>query len=174
MNMKNNLKIVIFLGVAIALGISLANSTTGTKKVAKMPIPIANGWYTLGGLFDLINTNNPSKNSNFLVLVNGSTQSASVAGLSTQYIIANRAAMVQLLADEDRINQLTSAGSLTTITKPYYQRLLLYFKLPNSTYKFYLNDPTPGKVVNTARGTTNPALNIINKWDFTKYIPSMR
>lgn len=173
MNIKNSAKIVLFLGTAIFLGISLANSKTGST-TAKLPIPTANGWYTLGGLFDLINTNNPSKNSNFLVLVNGATQSAGVAGLSTQYITANRAAMVQLFADDERINQLAKIGSLTTITKPYYQRLLLYFRVPNSTYKFYINDPTPGKVVNTTRGSKNPALNIINKWDFTKYIPSMR
>ncbi len=177
--MKTN-KILFALGLGCLLAVSsITEVSTGTpkrmsrrstkKSTKKLPVPVAGKEYTLGALFNLINTNNASGNSNFLVLDSkGASRSASTVGVSLSYIQENADTTVQLRTDDDRITQLTSKGVLTTKTASQYSKILLYFELDGISGRLYLNDPAPGKVIKSSFKETNPALNIINKWDFTK------
>ncbi len=177
--MKTN-KILFALGLGCLFAVSsISEVSTGTPKTMnrrsikkgtkKLPVPVAGKEYTLGALFNLINTNNASGNSNFLVLdKNGVSRSASTVGVSLSYIQENADTMVQLNADTERISQLTSKGVLTSKTAPQYSKILLYFELDGIPGRLYINDPAPGKVIKSSFKETNPALNIINKWDFSK------
>ncbi len=133
--------------------------------------------YTVQELLTLINSNNPSKSSSFIIPVNGRTiikdsdcwpaigphldGSISVGAAKLQPLISqNLNTKVTLQADDTLINFLEQTGRLNSQTKVPYRKILLYFTLKG--YRFYLNDPYPMRIV--AR-RANAAQNIINKWN---------
>ncbi len=128
----------------------------------KIPVPLTGRAYTVGQLFALINTNNPAGTSKFLILTaSGDSQAAELSAYNNQSVVLNQ--------DPVRINQLVKAGVLTSTTKAKYQKIMLYFKLPTApapynTFKYYINDPNPGRRITTAGITRDPAANIIAKW----------
>lgn len=141
----------------------LASLTTVVAVFAavKIPVPQTGVPYTVGQLLALINTNNPGQTSRFLILTTQGSQSIDLSAYNDQQVVLNQ--------DASRINQLFSGGVLTTATKAKYQKILLYFRLPNApapynTYKFYINDPNPGKRIRAGSVIRDPAANIIAKW----------
>lgn len=175
--MTKKILFALSLGCLFAIS-SISEVSTGTPKTRKrsskkttqkLAIPIAGKKYKLGDLFNLINTNNSRTTSNFLVLdARGISRSASTVGVSRDYIEENADTTVQLFEDGNRIKELEGYGILDSKTSSQYRRILLYFQLDGIDGKIYLNDPAPGKIVRSAFKTTNPAQNIINKWDFNK------
>ena len=159
---------------------------------AKLPIPVAGKTYTVGQLFDLINMNNPRKNSNFRVprrkgrlLPDDKCWSTKLKGsypantaklpnelrITPSWLRANGGIKVALQADPELIEYLAFNKRLKRKTKTKYARILLYFKLQSSrgaVYRFYINDPWPGKIRRTSRGKVNPAGKILKRWDFNK------
>ena len=149
---------------------------------AKPKVPSTSQSYTVQQLVTLINTSNPSKTSKFLVLVDRSGKYASALGAAAGSASAERAkaadgtklqgiiqsnlgTTVTLSQDAALINQLLSQKRLDGANTEKYKRILLYFELDG--YRFYLNDPFPGKIVRMKGKRRSPADNIIKKWDFT-------
>lgn len=162
-------------------------STESVYTATKIPVPTVGTQYTLGYLFSLINTNNPSSTSNFLIALSGQqaipankawsikptgSGSASRVGMTTSWVTANKTLKVTLKTDPVLISYLQSIGQLLSNEASLYQKILLYFEYRMSSsgplYRFYLNDPFPGLIrsvtTTTGRVTINPAQNIINKW----------
>ena len=93
------------------------------------------------------------------------SMSADRAGLHG-VIEANMNTAVVLKSDDLLINALKTSGRLDDKNSAYYQKILLYFDLGG--YRFYLNDPFPGKIIMSAGVRRSPADAIIQKWDFTQ------
>jgi hypothetical protein len=128
----------------------------------KIAVPQTGGTYSVGQLFDLINTNNPAKTSRFLILTTKGSQGIDLSAYNGQSVVLNQ--------DPARIAQLVAGGALTSATKAKYQAIMLYFTLPTApapfnTYKYYLNDPNPGKRVKAGNVIRDPAASIIAKWN---------
>lgn len=122
--------------------------TTAALVTGKISVPAVGTTYSLQYLFDLINTNNPQKTSNFLIPIGQNGQpiddshcwqanpqitgsaSASKLGITPQWVQQNGATSVQLAGDEELITFLYSDGRLNDATKEQYQKILLYFKVP--------------------------------------------
>lgn len=155
--------------------------------LAKPTVPTIGKTYTVRQLLGLINSNNPNKTSNFIVGMNGdsvvmdsdcwatksagiitnltASKSVDMAGLKS-LIQSNLDSNVVLRSDNQLISYLANDGRLDSTTQNQYGKILLYFVL--NGYRFYLNDPHPGKITRVAGVMRSPALNIINKWDFNK------
>lgn len=128
----------------------------------RIAVPHTGGTYSVGQLFNLINTNNPAKTSRFLILTTKGSQGIDLSAYNNQLVVLNQ--------DPVRIAQLLAGGVLTAGTKAKYQAIMLYFTLPNApapfnNYKYYLNDPNPGKRVKAGNVIRDPAANIIAKWN---------
>ena len=190
--MKNNNLMTLLIGMAVLCG--LYNQTaqgkiaTPTQRIlAKPAVPSTNKTYTVQQLLNLINSNNPNQTSTFLVAANGTSvvldkdawavdQSGKITNLTgskstdlaslKSLIQSNLNASVTLKADPVLIKSLVVNGVLDSTTQGQYSKILLYFTLGG--YRFYLNDPNPGRIVRSAGVLRSPALNIISKWDFTK------
>jgi hypothetical protein len=159
------------------------------RAVAKPGIPSVGVPYTLGQLFNLINTANPNGTSNFILpsannkvmtheqcwpsrgaLLDGSVSASNVnfngVVVNKDFIQENQNLSVQLNADATLIDFLTRDNRLSPaagISKNYAQ-ILLYFVLAihGTNYRFYLNDPFPGRI----QGRIFPARSIMRKWNF--------
>lgn len=159
------------------------------KNTAKPAIPTVGVTYTLGQLFNLINTSNPNRTSNFILptangkvmtheqcwpsrgaLLDGSVSASNVnfngVVVNRNFIAANQNLGVQLNADPMLIDFLTRDNRLTSAAgiDQQYGQILLYFVLAINrvNYRFYLNDPFPGRI----QGKTFPARAIIGKWNY--------
>ncbi len=190
---KNNLLLGMFIMVVAVFGLRVMVAQMTKTTVTKLtpgnpPLAKAGSTYTVGQLFDLINNNNPYKNSNFIVpmkagkpipasgdirQISGS-YSAKAAGLAN-IIETNKAigTKVTLQADDTLINFLYAQKRLNSQTKANYAQILLYFELGG--YRFYLADPFPGiiKLYAIQSSGVNIASNIIKKWDYNKiYVPA--
>lgn len=158
---------------------------------AKPAIPAVGIAYTLGQLWGLINTSNRAQTSSFLlptlngkiitheqcwpaqgVLLNGSVSAGRVnfggVVVNKDWVAANQNLRVQLNADPVLVSYLTRTKRLTRAAglEEQYGQILLYFVLQigGVNYRFYLNDPFPGKI----KGKNFPARSIINKWDYQR------
>lgn len=140
-------------------------------KMGGIPAPKAGGQYTLGQLFDLINTNNPDKNnpdkcSLFLTFFDNPARSVSGkdVGFDKAWIDKNRNLQVVLSSDQDLIQKMISAGAFPvsdnmnayravgwadvfSFLMDKFPKLLLYFTLASpkdgQIYKLYIIDPWP-------------------------------
>jgi hypothetical protein len=161
------------------------------QAVRKPPTPAVGKPYTLGQLFELINTSNPAKSSNFILptlggqlvkddqcwpsqgnFVDGSVSAGRVnfggVVINQDWVAANANLQVQLQADPGLIaflvrdNRLQQAGGIDQ----QYAQILLYFILAigGVNYRFYLNDTCPGRI----NGKVYPARAIIKKWDLQR------
>jgi hypothetical protein len=161
------------------------------KPAGKPAVPSVGVTYTLGQLFNLINTSNPNKTSNFIfptlhgkVMTDaqcwpsqGDLLTASVSASSVDFgngviingpwIEKNSNLQIQLAADPILLNFLVTNGRVAKKDQQSYGRILLYglININGTNYRLYLNDPFPGKIVTTSRSTTNPSAAILNKWD---------
>ena len=88
---------------------------------------------------------------------------------------------IQLFQDKPLVDFLVAEGMLNPADSANYQKILVYFLFPVSTnvtnpatgqivqgivnYRCYLNDPYPGIVRRSAMGGSNPAGNILKKWN---------
>jgi hypothetical protein len=141
---------------------------------AKLLTPIPGRQYTIGKLFDLINTNNPAKTSNFLVLTQKGTVSAAQFGFDQNWINAARASRVTLQKDDGQITVLINTKQLDAKTKNTYGKILLFFTVKDAKgnlLKLYLNDPWPGLPKKAGSRSINPAADILKSWDLTKTLP---
>ena len=167
---KNNVMIFVFAAIAGFCGLHVATQIKAQIRSPGLPVPVVGKQYTVQQLLSLINRNNPAKTSNFIVPtskgsviqtsagIDGS-KSVDFAGLKG-IIQGNLGTEVTLNDDPNLIQQLFNEGRLNNTTKPQYAKILLYFTL--NGYRFYINDPYPAKIV---VGRTNPAGQIINKWN---------
>jgi hypothetical protein len=190
MNVTNALGKIIVVVLGVGCIQYLISSESIRAAGSKPRVPVIGGTYTLGGLWNEINANNPKKNSNFIVALNGQTPipasacwpngvnlngsaGAHKVGLDLNYIKANAGVSVTLKQDTTLVDYLVSSTRLQVGMKDKYSKILLYFEL--NGYRFYLNDPFPGKMVRTAVSSVNPAGNIIGKWDFgSQFKPDAR
>ena len=178
--------IICSLGV-VHYSLVVAKSKKSSRKTTKtgMPVPIAGKQYTIGSLFNLINTYNPSKNSNFLVAIKGNQvltddqDSTSLDGSASAdrmqivdlaWIKTNGNMTITLLEDENLANFLVSDGRVSSTDKNKYKALIAYFtvSINGFTYRLYLNDPFPAKMLRTAMGSVYPAGNTIAKYNFSR------
>ncbi len=181
---KSNVLLGMFILVVGVFGLRVMMAQ---MSLAKPPVPIVGMAYTVGDLLDLINMNNPRKNSNFIVPVKGKSpdytvmkaidcerditrisgsKSVALAGLRG-IINASMNVKVSLRKDDKLAGLLYAQNRLDKSTKEAYEKILTYFEVGG--YRFYLVDPFPPKIV---KGRVNPARNIIEKWNFTKaYFP---
>jgi len=177
---------------AVQKQVAPVSAPKSTKVANTIPVPSTTKQYTIQQLYTLINMTNPNKNSHFIVPINGQqvvpdsqcwqtavvqvkgkavkkitnltgSRSAVAAGLAG-LINANMGMKVQLKLDTVLLEHLIADDRLDLITKPYYERILLYFVLQG--YRFYLIDLLSGKITITARSRINPARNIASKWNY--------
>lgn len=176
MNIKA-MALLLFCSIGL-LGRSVAVGNPG--------IPSTGVSYTLYEIWQLINSNNPAKTSNFIlptlggkiltdaqcwpaegVLLDGSV-SASKLNITEAWVTSNKNYKIQLQSDNKLIKYLLKNNRLTKVNdvNALYKQILLYFILPigGVNYRFYLNDPFPGGI----QGNNCPAQQIISKWDFQK------
>jgi len=150
---------------------SVATYTNSGK--IRVPRYGSNYQYKLSELFELINVNNPSNNSNFLVKMRDgnpvSGSSTNVDGSAGAHVIerahtwfANNSTRVTLQKDQNLIDKLISQGRLDSDDEKAYKNILLYFELTvgSNTYRLYLNDPCPGGI----SGNVYPSKDIWEKW----------
>lgn len=146
-----------------ASGVVSQVQVTNTRGQVLLRAPKADSVTTVGALFDLINTNNPSKTSNFIVFVPGnppSSKSAGNFGLSLEYLKASNSSgkpgilrdlQVTVKADDTGIIQIMqqrgSFPKTTDLTQALaygwqtvfqytidnFPKILLYFQLPDLT-----------------------------------------
>lgn len=161
--MKNGFK---FLLIGL-MGLNALQATTA--QAAGIPVPSTSKSYTVAQLLALINTNNPQKNSTFLVL-SGEKSSASPNAAQAQLINANLNQSVKLSRDDARIQYLAGNNPSnhfdSDTTQTQYAQILLYFTLGGQ--KFYLNDPNPPAVYFRGRAKSSGAADIVKKWDLSK------
>ncbi len=161
-----------------APAVTLASAMKAYKpKYKKPPVPSTAKAYTVLQLMNLINTSNKKKTSTFIVMIDAQgaitnspssaagSQSVARAGLQST-IESNMNTSVTLQQDPALIGVLAAGKRLDTKNKDKYQKIVLYFELGG--YRFYINDPFPGKTVTVKKKRRSPADNIIKKWDFAQ------
>lgn len=144
--------------------------------------------FTVTQLWNLINTRLKKKAAHFLVPggknnkvftdsecnwatgganIHGS-YSAERLGFSADWIQKNGDQQVTLHDDPDLITLLEKEGRIASANQgDKYQKILLYFTLSMNgvSYRLYLNDPYPSKVVNVGKKVINEVKNILNAWE---------
>lgn len=138
-----------------------------TSSAPKINIPstaLIGRQFTVQDLASLINTFNPSNNSDFLILTaNGASASAKASGYNWE---SYRSAVVTLQQDANRINTLTANRCFPdAYTQQNYLNGMVWFTIPQiPNVAFYLIDPNPGRTVSVAGMIRSPASEIIQRW----------
>ncbi len=168
----------LLLAIVIAMTVGIVCFQGAAAKKSKrgcVPVPHVGVKYSLGRLFDLINTGNPNKTLNF-VMENG--DSASLVGMTSKWIAEQCNLMVTLSYDENLIDELVEKGKIRDRSndRDSYKKILLRFQVKNKSGKmlfggrwFYLNDTNPGKRRKIRnRKKVYHAKNIWRKWKIKK------
>ncbi|MBX9830953.1 hypothetical protein K2X40_03265 [Candidatus Babeliales bacterium] len=192
-NMRLLLNLLLTGFLVASCGRSLSALPAGGVVRNKIPMNVAGqkvqpgAKFALGDLWNLINTRLPKKVANFIVLAGENKQfftdaqsnwsqgvqpvgsySADRLGFSLDWIQQNKDQQVTLLDDPDLISLLEKENRVASTSQgDKYQKILLYFTIDmnGTSYRLYLNDPYPGKVVAIGNKTINPVKNVINAWD---------
>lgn len=164
---KNNFLLFMFIIVVGIFGLRIMEAQLSH---GPLPVPVAGMTYSVQELLNLINQNNPQKNSDFLVPLTGPRTHYTVmnaamcganngagigqitgsGGANVRGVSYDLSAHVTLYQDLSLITYLAtmkdpvtgeSKPKLNAVTKTLYAKILLYFELGG--YRFYLNDPYP-------------------------------